>query len=111
MMNLSELFGKMQEMQEQMKKVQENLESLKAEGSAGGGMVVATANGNKKIIKIHIDNEVFQSNDKEMLEDLICAAVNKAIEEVEKLAKTEIQKASSGLLPNIPGLDLSKFGL
>jgi len=110
-MNISDLFGKMQEMQENMKKVKDSMESLIAEGSAGGGMVIATVTGSKKLIKIKIDPEVIDKNDPEMLEDLICAAVNKAFEEVEKKAKTELEKVTSNILPNIPGFDLSKFGL
>jgi DNA-binding YbaB/EbfC family protein len=113
-MDISELFGKMQEIQENMKKYKENLDSLTAEGSSGGGMVIATATGSKKIIKIKIDPEVIDKNDPEMLEDLICAAVNNALENIETKAKEELNKMTSNLLPNlpnIPGLDLSKFGL
>lgn len=110
-MNMADLFGKIQEMQENMKKIKESMDSITAEGSAGGGMVIATATGSKKIIKIKIDPEVIDKNDPEMLEDLICAAVNKALEEVEVKAKTELDKVTQNILPNIPGFDLSKFGL
>ncbi len=110
-MNIADLFGKMQEMQENMKKVKDSMDSITAEGSSGGGMVVATATGSKKIIKIKIDPEVIDKNDPEMLEDLICAAVNKAFEEAEIKAKAELDKVTQNILPNIPGFDLSKFGL
>ncbi len=108
---MADFFGKMQEMQENMKKINESMDSITAEGSSGGGMVIATATASKKIIKIKIDPEVIDKNDPEMLEDLVCAAVNKALEEASSKAKSKLEKITQNLLPNIPGFDLSKFGL
>jgi len=108
-MNMMDLFGKMREVQAKMKEAQENLVNITATGEAGAGMVKATVNGLKQLIALDIDDDLIKPEDKEMLNDLIIAAVNKAISEAEILAKEEIRKSAGGLLPNIPGLDLSNF--
>ncbi|MCS7029641.1 MAG: YbaB/EbfC family nucleoid-associated protein [Bacteroidia bacterium] len=110
-MNMKEMLAKIQEMQAEIKKVQENLEKLTVEAEAGGGMVKVTANGLKKIVKLQIDKEIIDKDDPEMMEDLIIAAVNKALEAADELHKTEMQKATTAMLPNIAGFDLSNFGL
>jgi DNA-binding YbaB/EbfC family protein len=109
MLNLADMFGKLQQMQESMQKVRQSLDTITVEAEAGGGMVRVTANANKRIIKIKVDKEVM--NDAEMMEDLVTAAVNKALDKAEEAGRAELQKITSGMLPNIPGMDLSKLGL
>ena len=70
-------------------------------------MVKATVNGKKQLVAIEVDPALLKSEDKVILQDLIVAAVNKANDEAEGLAKEEMRKSTEGLLPNIPGLDLS----
>jgi hypothetical protein len=69
-------------------------------------MVRVTANGKQRIIKIVIDREVVNPAETEMLEDLVLAASNKALDEAAKMAQDEVAKVTSGMLPNIPGLTL-----
>ena len=111
MLNFADMFGKIREMQEEMKKAREKLDDLIVEAEAGGGMVRVKANANRKVLKIEVDPDIIDPNDPEIMADLIAAAVNKALESAEALARDEIQKISSDVMPNIPGLDLSKFGL
>lgn len=101
------MLGKMKEVQAKMKEAQENLSNIKVTSESGGGMVKATVNGKKQILALDIDNDLIKPDDADMMKDLIIAAVNKAISEVEILAKEEIRKSTEGALPNIPGLDLS----
>lgn len=108
MLNMADMFGKLQQMQDNMKKVRESLDSITVEAEAGGGMVRVTANANKRIIKIKVDKDV--ATDLEMLEDLVTAAVNKALDKAEEAGRQELQKVTAGMLPNIPGMDLSKLG-
>lgn len=100
--NMADLFKKAQKMQEEMNRVQESLEEMTVEGAAGGGVVTATVNGKLKLLSVQIDPEVIQSDDKEMLEDLITAAVNQALEKAQELAQQEMQKVAGGMLGNLP---------
>lgn len=106
MFDMMKMMGKMKEVQAKIKEAQDNLVNIKATADAGGGMVNATVNGKKEVIKIDIDPLLLKPEDKEMLQDLMIAAINKANAEVEILAKEHIKKATDGMLPNIPGLDL-----
>jgi len=108
-MDMSKVLGKMKEMQEKIKEAQDNLENITATGESGASMVKATVNGKKKLIKLEIDDDIVKKEDKELMADLIVAAVNKAIENVEEKANEEVKKSTSQILPNIPGLDFTKM--
>jgi DNA-binding YbaB/EbfC family protein len=87
--------------------VQSELGNLTVSEEAGGGMIKATANGNKEIISVEIDPQVIEKEEKEILEDLVVAAVNKALASAAKMAEEEMSKVTKGMLPpgmNIPGL-------
>ncbi|MCU0419549.1 MAG: YbaB/EbfC family nucleoid-associated protein [Cyclobacteriaceae bacterium] len=109
MFDMMKMMGKVKEMQAKMKEAQEKLKFINATGEAGGGLVKATVNGKKMLIALDIDPSLLKADDKILLQDLIIAAVNKAGEEAEVLAKEEIRKSTEGLLPNIPGMDLSSL--
>jgi DNA-binding YbaB/EbfC family protein len=101
------MLKQVQKMQEEMQKVQSGLGNLTVSEEAGGGMIKATANGNREIISVEIDPQVIRSDEKEILEDLVVAAVNKALSTAAKMAEEEIAKVTKGMLPpgmNIPGL-------
>lgn len=104
---MMKMMGKMKEVQARMKEAQDNLEKLTAQGESGGGMVKVTVNGKRKLLAIDIDPTLLKAEDKIIVQDLIVAAVNKAAEEAEVMAKEELRKSTEGLLPNIPGMDLS----
>jgi len=111
MFDMMNMFGKVKEMQAKLQVVKENMSNIVAEGEAGAGMVRATVNGHHKVLKIEIDKDLVKPEDIEMLQDLCVAAVNKAMQTVGELSKEEMKKATDGILPNIPGLDLkSLFG-
>jgi nucleoid-associated protein EbfC len=106
MFDMMKMMGKMKEVQAKIKEAQNNLVNIKTTAEAGAGMVSATVNGKKELVSLAIDDSLMKAEDKEMLQDLVIAAVNKAIADVEILAKDEIKKSTDGMLPNIPGLDL-----
>ena len=107
MFDMMKMMGKMKEVQAQLKKAQDNLVTIKAEGESGGGMIKTVVNGKRQLISIDIDPLLLKPEDKVMLQDLIVAAVNKASEDADVLAKEELKKSTEGLMPNIPGMDLS----
>jgi len=90
-----------QQMQEKMNKVQVELETDTVEGTAGGGAVRVVATGTQKVMSVTIDPDT--ASDTEMLQDLVVAAVNEAMEKSKQLAASKMQAVASGLgLP--PGL-------
>ncbi|GAB3931974.1 YbaB/EbfC family nucleoid-associated protein [Larkinella terrae] len=109
MFNMMDMFGKVKEFQSRMKEAQSNLNTITESGESGAGMVRVTVNGLKQIIKLEIDQDLIRPDDREMLQDLVVAATNKALENVEPKIKAHLQKATEGLLPNIPGFDLGNL--
>jgi DNA-binding YbaB/EbfC family protein len=107
--NMSGMMKQIQKMQERITKVQEELETKTVVGEAGGGMVKVTANGKQQLVSVKLEKEVVNPDDIEMLEDLFIAAANKALDEAGKMAQAEMGKATSGMIPNIPGLNLPGF--
>src|SRR4051812_39401003 len=103
MMDMFNMMGKVKELQARLKEAQDKLVHVKATGESGGGMVKAVVNGKKQLISVDIDPSLLKSDDKGILQDLVVAAVNKATEEAEDLAKEELRKSTDGVLPNIPG--------
>jgi DNA-binding YbaB/EbfC family protein len=98
-MNMQQLMKQAQKMQEQLHK---QMESTVVEATAGGGMVSVKMNGNKQLISIQVDSEVFAGGDKEMLQDLIVAAVNEGVRKVEESMNSQLGNLTGGL--KIPGL-------
>ena len=107
MFDMMKMMGKVKEVQARLKEAQDNLVHLKATADSGGGMVKATVNGKKQVIALDIDSSILKSEDKILVQDLVIAAVNKASEEADMLAKEELRKSTDGILPNIPGIDLT----
>ncbi|HJO56760.1 MAG TPA: YbaB/EbfC family nucleoid-associated protein [Nitrospinaceae bacterium] len=100
--DLGGLFKQAQEMQSKMAEVQRDLAEKRVEVSTGGGMVKITANGVNEILSIHIDDELINMNDREVLEDLIMGAVNEVHRKVKDLAQEEMTRFTGGV--KIPGL-------
>jgi len=101
------MMKQIQKMQAEMERVQSELANKTVTEESGGGVVKATASGKKEIISIQIDEEIIKGEDREMLEDLVVAAVNKALESAGKLAEEEMANVTRGMIPpgmNIPGL-------
>lgn len=110
MFNLNEMFGKLQEMQQKLQDAKSHLDKIVVETDAGGGMVRVKANANRKLLGIKLDPEIIDKNDPEILEDLITAAVNKALDLADEKGKAEMQRIGKDMLPNIPGMDMGKIG-
>lgn len=99
------MMDKIRNMQVEMEETKRRLKELKVSAESGGGMVKVTMSCDTRLKSLELDGALLQSNDKDMLEDLIVAATNKAIEEVEKTVEQEMGKLKGGM-PDIPGLNL-----
>lgn len=102
MFDIKQLQKMQKELQDRMAKVQEELKTKTVDATAGGGIVTATANGNQELVGLKIKPEAIDEDDVEMLEDLIVAAVNLALEKSKELNQDEISKLTGGM--RIPGL-------
>jgi nucleoid-associated protein EbfC len=98
-MNMQQMLKQAQQMQE---KLQKQMEATVVDATAGGGMVSIKMNGQKQLLSIQIDQEVFTGGDKDMLQDLIIAAVNEGIRKVDEAMAGQLGSLTGGL--KIPGL-------
>jgi len=89
-------------MQERMAQMQKELETKTVDAQAGGGMVSVVVNGKYEIVSLKIEKDVVNSEDIEMLQDLIAVAVNEGVSKAQEMAASEMAKITGGL--NIPGL-------
>jgi nucleoid-associated protein EbfC len=103
--NMGNLLKQAQQFQARMAKLQEELGEKTVEASSGGGMVTVVVNGKQELLSVKIDPEVIDRDEKEMLQDLIVAAINDALNKARNMVQEETKKLTMGLnLPNIPGL-------
>ena len=101
-MNQAAQMQQMQAMQREMDKVQAEIEEMEQTATAGGGAVTVTVTGKKEIKDIQIQPDVVDPDDVEMLQDLILAATNEALRQMEEISNAEMNKFTAGL--GIPGL-------
>ena len=102
--SFSDLLQTAQRMQQEMTRVQSELGGHTVEGSAGGGMVVATVNGRQQVVSLRIEREVVDPSDVPMLQDLVVAAVNQGLAKSMELAQQEMAKVTGGLGVRLPGM-------
>ena len=102
---MTKMIKKAQELQNQMEKAQEELNSIEIEGQAGGGMVSVKVNGHKELVSLDIDSEILKE-DKEMIEDMILAAVNQGLQNAGKAAEEKMNSITGGMMGKmkIPGM-------
>src|SRR5690348_18364872 len=101
--NIAQMMQQAQRMQDNLKRAQEELAALEVTGSAGGGMVSVTLTGNHEVRRVHIDPSVLA--DAEMLEDLVTAAMNDAVNKVKEESSKRMSAATAGM-PLPPGMKL-----
>lgn len=102
MNNMQGMMKQMQKMQKKMAEEQEKLKEETVEGTSGGGMVKVVMNGHKEVMDVEIDEEVVDPDDVEMLQDLIVAATNEALNKADELSSERLGQHTKGL--NIPGM-------
>ncbi len=100
--NVSNVVKQAQKMQEEMEKIQAEIEEKTVEATSGGGVVKVVVNGKKEIVSLNISPEAVDPDDVETLEDLVIAAVNDALKQAEEMMAEGMSAVTGGL--NIPGL-------
>jgi nucleoid-associated protein EbfC len=105
MFNMQKIFKQVQQMQQEMARVQDELAQERVEATAGGGVVKAVVSGKGELVSITIDPGVVDPQDISMLEDLIVAAVGEALRKAHDLAAERMKTVTGGLqIPGLPGL-------
>ena len=100
--NMQQMMKQMQKMQKKMAQEQEKLKDARIVGTAGGGMVAVTVTGHKEVVDVEIKEEAVDPDDIEMLQDLVLAATNEAMNKADELTQERLGKHTQGL--NIPGM-------
>jgi nucleoid-associated protein EbfC len=98
---LGQILNQAKKMQEKMQKMQDELATRTIEAQAGGGMVSCVVNGKQELLSLRISDEIWEERDKELLEDLITAAVNEGLNKSRDMVQEEMSK-----IAGIPGLQL-----
>ncbi|NYE57629.1 YbaB/EbfC family nucleoid-associated protein [Carboxydothermus ferrireducens] len=102
--NMQKMLKQVQKMQQDMAKLQEELNEKTVEATSGGGMVKAVVNGKQELVSLTINPQAVDPEDVEMLADMITAAVNEALRKSKDMVAEEMNKITGGLNLNLPGL-------
>ena len=104
-MDMRQMMKQAQKMQLQMAKAQEELKTLEMEGSAGGGMVRAVANGEGRVLSVTINPDVLDPEDVDILQDMVVAAVNDALGRIAEESAARMSAVTGNMkIPGIPGM-------
>ena len=100
---LGNMFNKklMEKMQGQMEEIKEKLNNISVNGEVENGSIKVVANGNRLLNSIEIDSAFYNTSNKEQLEELITIAANRALEQAERVEKSEMSHAAMGMLPGL----------
>ena len=109
MFDMMKMMGQIKKTQELVKKAQEELKNISETSESGAGLVKATVNGKKEVISIEINDSIINKKDKKITQDLIVAAINKALEDVDFKSKEYIKSKTKDIIPDIPGFDIGNI--
>lgn len=102
MADISKMLESLRGVQDQMAKAQAELGNIQTTGESGGGMVKVTANGKQEVLSVKIEKEVINPEDAEMLEDLIVAAVNRALVNARQAGEEKMNEITRNIMPGMP---------
>lgn len=94
---LGQLLGQAKKMQERLQRIQEEIGEKTVEAQSGGGMVSCVVNGKQELVSLTISDEIWEERDKELLEDLIVAALNEGLNKSKDMLQEEMSKVTGGL--------------
>tara|TARA_A100001011_G_C13575892_1_gene542299 strand:+ start:40 stop:375 length:336 start_codon:yes stop_codon:yes gene_type:complete len=109
MFDMMKMMGQIKKTQELVKKAQEDLKNISETSESGAGLVKATVNGKKEVISIEINDSIINKKDKKIAQDLIVAAINKALKDVDFKSKEYIKSKTKDIIPDIPGFNIGNI--
>lgn len=109
MFDLFGMMDKIQKLKGAVEETKERMDRTEVQGQSQNSLITVVATGNKHIKDISIDASLLHPDQKEALEDFVVAAVNDALKNAHRTNKEAMKQATEGLIPNIPGLDLSRI--
>lgn len=95
------MMGKLQEMQQKSEEIKKRLDTISVQGEAENGKIKVISTGNRKITSVEISDELMQDGDKEQIEELCTLAINRALEQAEKVYEAEMKDVAKGMLPGM----------
>ncbi len=98
------MMEKLQKMQQTIEESKARLENVSVKGETASGLVEVIVNGNRKVKDVKIDESILRSAPKEEVEELILTAINKAMDQSEKIWEAEMKNAATGILPGLQGI-------
>jgi len=98
------MFDKLMQAQQQAGEIKKRLDNITVTGTAEGGKITVTANANKVVQSVVIDEELFKEGDKEQLEELLLIAINKAMEQADNVSQAEMAASAKEMFGNLGGL-------
>ena len=107
MLDMMKMMGKFKEAQEKMKKIKDELDTIEVSSDSGAGLVKVVVNGKKELISVEIDESIL--NEKDMVQDLVVAASNKALKEIDIKINEYMKEKTGDIIPNIPGFDMGNL--
>jgi len=102
--NMAKIVKEAGRLKEQIEQLQNDLAERTVEASSGGGMVTVKVNGRQEVMSVEIDDEIVGHADREMIQDLVAAACNAALERSREMAREEMAKLTGGLGIDLPGI-------
>ena len=107
MLDMMKMMSKFKEAQEKMKKIKDELDTIEVSSDSGACLVKVVVNGKKELISVEIDESIL--NEKDMVQDLVVAASNKALKEIDIKIKEYMKEKTGDIIPNIPGFDMGNL--
>lgn len=108
-MNILQIMNQAKELKTRLEEAKKKTDALRVTGESGGGMVKATISGEKKVLQIEVEGNLYETEEKQFVLDLIAAAINDGQRKMDEQIKLTFETETKGMMPDMPGMDLGLF--